>query len=102
MGGNYDYNPELIDTMGHGHLKLMVPYKKHYVSALFRNNFAGKGAVDMSYSYPLFSDSLFLYVKGFMGYGESMISYSGNSEQLGTYHEDDYVEKIGIGFSLSR
>ena len=100
MRDNYDYNPDLIDTMGHGHIKFTVPYKKHLASVLFRNNFEGKGAVDASYSYPLFGDSLFLYVKAFGGYGESMISYAGNPEQGPS--KDDYVEKFGIGFSLSR
>ena len=99
---NHDYNPNLIDTMGHGHIKFMLPYKKHFVTALFRYNFDDRGAVDTSYSYPLFGESLFLYVKGFVGYGESMISYAGASDELGTHHSDDYVEKIGIGFSLSR
>ncbi|MDQ7042189.1 MAG: phospholipase A [Sulfurimonas sp.] len=100
---NYDYNPALIDTMGHGHIKFRVPYKKHFFSTLFRNNFKGKGTVEASYSYPLFGESLFLYVKGFMGYGETMSSYAGNSDQAGfTPQYDDYVEKIAIGFSLSR
>ncbi|MCD6190403.1 MAG: phospholipase A [Sulfurimonas sp.] len=97
---NHDYNPGLIDTMGHGHIKFTLPYKKHMVTALFRNNFKGKGAIDADYSYPLFGDSLFLYLKAFAGYGESMITYAGSHPQ--TSHEDDYVERIGIGFGLSR
>jgi len=100
---NYDYNPDLIDTMGHGHVKFLIPYKKHLLTTLFRNNFKGKGALDAQYSYPLFGESLFLYVKGFVGYGETMSSYAGNPDYAGqTPQEDDYVEKIAIGFSLSR
>lgn len=100
---NYDYNPDLIETMGHGHLKLLFPYEKHLFTALFRSNFQGKNTIDTSYSYPLFGESLFLYVKGFVGYGESMSSYAGNPDYTGlTSQYDDYVEKIGIGFSLSR
>jgi len=107
MEDGYDYNPEMLDTMGYGHIKFTVPYKKHLASVLLRNNFAGKGAIDASYSYPLFGDSLFFYVKGFLGYGESMISYAGNPVNSdGTPNlentQDDYVEKIGFGFSLSR
>ncbi|MBL1243307.1 MAG: phospholipase A [Sulfurimonas sp.] len=103
VGDNYDYNPKLIDTMGHGHVKFIFPYKKHMVTTLFRNNFKGKGAVDASYSYPLFGESLFLYVKAFVGYGESMDTYAGNEDYRGrTQMYDAYVEKIGIGFSLSR
>ncbi len=100
---NYDYNPGLIDTMGYGHLKVLLPYKKHLLTTLFRNNFQGKGTVDLRYSYPLFGESLFLYVKGFAGYGESMSSYAGNPDYAGrTPQQDDYVEKIAFGFSLSR
>lgn len=100
---NYDYNPGLIDTMGNGHVKVLLPYKKHFLTTLFRNNFKGKGAVDLRYSYPLFGESLLLYIKGFVGHGESMSSYAGNPDYVGqTSQNDDYVEKIAFGFSLSR
>ena len=100
---NYDYNPELVDTMGCGHAKFLIPYEKHLLSTLFRYNFKDKGAMDVRYSYPLFGESLFLYVKGFVGYGETMSSYAGNPDYAGLTPEyDDYVEKIAIGFSLSR
>jgi len=100
MDDNYDYNPELIDTMGHGHVKFILPYKKHFMTLLLRSNFNGKEAIDASYSYPLFGESLFLYIKAFSGYGESMISYAGNPENGPS--QDEYVQKIGIGFGLSR
>jgi len=98
----HDYNPDLIKTMGHGHIKFTLPYKKHFATALFRYNFNDKGAIDTSYSYPLFGDALFLYIKGFVGYGESMIAYAGAKDEPDTHHNDEYVQKIGIGFSLSR
>ncbi|MDD2791418.1 MAG: phospholipase A [Sulfurimonas sp.] len=103
LSDDYDYNPGLIDTMGDGHVKFMLPYEKHMFSALLRNNFQGKGAADLSYSYPLFGESLFLYIKGFVGYGESMISFAGNPDYIGQTHQEDlYVEKVAIGVSLSR
>lgn len=102
MDDNFDYNPELTETMGYGHLKFMVPYQKHLATLLLRNNFKGKYAVDASYSYPLFGKSLFLYLHGFSGYGESMSSYAGSPEEPNTSHEDDRIHKIGIGFSISR
>jgi len=101
MDDNFDYNPGLTDTMGYGHVKFMLPYKKHFMTLLLRNNFKGKGAMDTSYSYPLFSRSLFLYIHGFIGYGESMSSYAGSPEEPNTSHRDDYVQKIGVGFSLA-
>ena len=65
---------------------------KSFFTALFRNNFQGKGVIDTSYTYPLFSKSLFLYIKGF----------AGNKDVTFTSQKNDYVEKIGIGFSISR
>ena len=86
-----DYNPDLIDYMGHGHIRFMLPYKKHITKLLLRSNFHGENAVELNYSYPAFGrDDLFLYVKGFSGYGESLIDYN------------HHVNKIGIGFSISR
>lgn len=86
-----DYNPELIDYMGHGHLRFMLPYKKHITQMLLRSNFNGNSAIEMNYSYPISSrNDLFLYIKGFSGYGESLIDYNNK------------VDKIGIGFSISR
>lgn len=88
---NIDYNPDLIDYMGHGHLQFMLPYEKHLFKVLFRHNFSDTGAIEANYSYPVFGrDDLFLYMKFFSGYGESLIDY------------DNYVNKAGIGFSISR
>lgn len=87
----YDYNPELIDVMGHGYLKFTLPYQKHLLDIKLRNNFSGKGALESNYSYPISSrDDLFFYLKFFNGYGESLIDY------------DNHIKKIGIGFSISR
>lgn len=102
MDDNFDYNPGLMDTMGYGHIKFMLPYKKHFFSLLLRNNFKGKATFDASYSYPVFGKSLFLYIHGFSGYGESMSSYAGSPAEPLTSHEDDYIQKIGVGFSISR
>ncbi len=90
-GNAYDYNPELVDYMGYGHLKFMLPYKKHLFEVLFRHNLSSYGAIETNYTYPLFGrKDLFLYMKAFSGYGESLIDY------------DNYLNKIGIGFSISR
>ncbi len=91
LADNFDYNPDLIDYMGHGHLKFIFPYKKHLAELKLRHNFSNHSAIELSYSYPIFGrKDLFLYVKGFSGYGESLIDY------------DNKVDKIGIGFSISR
>ena len=90
MPDNRDYNPDLLDYLGHGHIRFRLPYKKSLFSLLVRNTFHGKGAVDATYSHPIVGNDLFLFVKGFAGYGESLIDYN------------NYVEKIGFGVSLSR
>jgi phospholipase A1 len=86
-----DYNPDLIKYMGHGHIRFLLPYKKHLFKLLVRNNFHGKGALEGSYSYPFSQDNdLFFYLKAFHGYGESLIDFDNN------------IDKIGFGFSISR
>ena len=88
---NIDYNPNLLDYLGHGHIRFMFPYKKHMTKLLLRATFSGESAVEVNYSYPISgSDDLYLYIKGFSGYGESLIDYDKN------------VNKVGIGFSISR
>ncbi len=89
--GSLEYNEDLMDYMGYGHVRFILPYKKHIAKLLLRSNFSGENAVELNYSYPLLGrDDLFLYVKGFSGYGESLIDY------------DNHVDKIGFGFSISR
>lgn len=89
--GSLKYNEDLMDYMGYGHLKFILPYQKHLVDLTLRSNFSGEHAAELNYTYPAFGrDDLFFYVKGFSGYGESLIDY------------DNSVNKIGFGFSISR
>ena len=86
-----EYNPDLMHYLGHGHIKFMLPYKKHILKLMLRNSFSDKRATEVNYSYPLFgSKDLFLYLKAFSGYGESLVDY------------DNKVNKLGVGFSISR
>jgi len=86
-----DYNPNLIDYMGHGHIRFILPYKQHMAQIILKSNFKGKSSMEVNYSYPAFGrDDLFFYLKSFNGYGESLIDYDHN------------IEKIGVGFSISR
>lgn len=86
-----DYNPELIDTMGNGYLRVVIPYKKHLLDVKVRDNFNNKGSTEFNYTYPMSNkDDLFFYIKFFNGYGESLIDF------------DNHVKKVGIGFSISR
>ena len=86
-----DYNPDLLEYLGHGHLQFMLPYRQHLAKLLLRSSFHGKSAVEVNYSHPVFGrDDLFVYLKAFSGYAESLIDYN---------HK---VNKIGLGFSISR
>jgi phospholipase A1 len=86
-----DYNPQLLEYLGYGHLKFSIPYKRHLVEVLLRNSFSTRRATAINYSYPAFGKKdFFLYVKFFNGYGESLIDY------------DQNLNKIGVGFSISR
>jgi phospholipase A1 len=85
------YNPNLMDYMGYGKVKFILPYKRHIFKFQMKNPFSSKRGSELNYSYPLFgSEDLFLYIKAFTGYGESLIDYN---------HK---VSKLGIGFSISR
>jgi phospholipase A1 len=81
------YNKDLLSYLGYGHVKFILPYKKH----LFSLKVTTKGSVDADYSYPAFGrDDIFFYIKTHNGYGESLVDYNNR------------VNKIGFGFSLSR
>lgn len=88
-----DDNPDIIDYLGYGDIKIDYLYKKHQIGLLLRNNFDfddNKGAIELNYSYPLFnSPNTFIYMKLFNGYGESLIDYNVD------------VTKASIGFSFS-
>lgn len=87
-----DDNPDLIDYIGHGSLRLVLPYGKSLTTLMLRQNvMTGKGAQELSWSYPFSNrESVFWYTKVFTGYGESLIDY------------DNYVTKWSVGLSFSR
>ena len=89
-----DYNPQLLDYIGYGQFKCVVPYKQHLFKLTLRSNVRKrKSSVELSYSYPLplrQESDLFVYIKSFNGYGESLIDYNHN------------VNKLSIGLAISR
>ncbi len=88
-----DDNPDILDYMGYGDIKINYLYGKSQFGLLLRNNLdfdENKGAVEFTYSYPLFnSPNTNLYFKAFKGYGESLIDYNVD------------VTKVSFGFSFS-
>jgi len=87
-----DYNPTLIDYIGYGQLRFLLPYKKNLFKLTLRSSFSYKrGCAELTYSYPIREENdIFLYFKTFNGYGESLIDYN---------HR---VNKVSLGIAISR
>ncbi len=88
---NLDDNPDIMDYIGYGRLKMMYFYKKHLFTAMGRfNPFKRKGAFEATYSYPGHLDGVYFFAKIFTGYGESLIDYNTK------------LTKYSVGFAFSR
>lgn len=86
-----DDNPDIINYIGVGRLKMMYFYQKHLFTAMGRYNpLKNKGALEFTYSYPGYLDGVYFFAKIFTGYGESLIDYNTN------------LTKYSIGFAFSR
>jgi phospholipase A1 len=86
-------NPNISDYMGHYEMMLSYRAGEHTFTLREQNNLESgfsRGGLELSWSFPLGSwPFLRGYVQYYTGYGESLIDY------------DEYVNRIGIGFSLS-
>jgi len=90
FGDDLSDNPDIMNYIGYTELQLKYFYGKSMSSLFIKGNYiVGKGALKATYSYPIYP-TIFLYVKLFNGYGESLIDYNNN------------VTKLSIGFSFSR
>ena len=88
-------NSDISNYLGYGHLKLNYFIRKHQFNLTWRNNLSfdgdNRGSIEGEWSYPVGrSKSTFWYIKGFNGYGASLIEY--NQQQ----------NRIGFGFTFSR
>lgn len=83
-------NPDIMKYMGYTKVKFTYFYNKNMFTLKVRGNIASlKGAVEATYSYPVYKSTYF-YAKVFSGYMESLIDYN---------HD---ITKVAIGFSFSR
>lgn len=83
-------NPDIMKYLGYTKVKFTYFYNEHMFSLMLRGNIdSKKGAVEATYSYPVYKSS-YLYAKVFSGYMESLIDYN------------HYVTKFAIGMSFSR
>ncbi len=90
MGNDLSDNPDIMDYVGFGQIKLTYFRGKHMYTLRGRGSLdTGKGLVEGTYSYPIVED-IYFYAKVFSGYGESLIDYN---------HD---ISKFSVGFSFSR
>ncbi len=83
---NGDDNPDILHYLGYGEINISYPYKQHLFSSLVR-----KKSVQLDWSFPIFGlKDVYGYLQYFNGYGESMVDYN------------EKVEKIGLGFAITR
>ncbi len=85
-------NEDIADYMGYGDLRASYTFGKQRLSALWRNNLhfdgSNRGAIELNYSFPIFNNGFYGYLRYFNGYGESLADYKRS------------VNKIGIGLSF--
>ena len=83
-------NDDIMDYYGYTKVKFSYFHKKHLATLMLMGNpVEGHGAMQMTYSYPIFDSFINLYGSFFTGYGESLIDYN---------HD---VTKVAVGFSFS-
>lgn len=77
-----DDNPDILDFMGHGDLTVGLRNGDNDYSMLLRANpSTGKGAVDLSWSFPAFS-RFRVVLNYFNGYGDSLIDYDHHQQRF--------------------
>ena len=81
-----DDNPDILNYLGYGDITISYPYEKHLFSTKLM-----KKSVQVDWTFPLFGlKDVYGYLQYFNGYGESLVDY------------DEKVEKIGLGFAVTR
>lgn len=87
-----DDNPDITDYLGYGELNISHQFfDDHLIHLMLRGNgVTKKGAIEVTYSLPVFSGNTFFMLKGFHGYGDSLIDYNHS------------VSRIGIGIMVAR
>jgi len=91
--GNDFYEKDIPRYMGMCDLTVVSRWNRHILRIYGRSNFNFrniKAALQIDYSYPITTTGFYIYLKYFLGYGESLIDY------------DKPVNKTGVGLALSR
>lgn len=84
QGGDKNDNPDIADYMGYGDVKVQYRLndRKNVYSVLRYNPKTGYGAVEAAYTFPI-TGKLKGVVRGFHGYGESLIDYNRKQSGIG-------------------
>lgn len=87
-----DDNPDITDFLGYGELNIYQQFfQDHLVHLMLRGNgTTKKGAIEITYSLPVYYGNTFFMIKGFHGYGDSLIDYNNS------------ISRIGVGIMLAR
>jgi phospholipase A1/A2 len=91
--GNDFSEKDIPKYMGMCDLTVISHWRKHVLRIYGRTNFNFKNlnsGLQVDYSYPIGESGVYIYLKYFLGYGESLLDYK------------QKVNKIGTGISLSR
>ncbi len=82
--GDDDDNPDINKYMGYGDLKVQYRFndKQNVYSVLRYNPKSGRGAIEAAHTFPL-KGKLKGVVRGFHGYGESLIDYNHKQNGIG-------------------
>lgn len=90
--GTLNDNADIVDYYGYGALELNYPMGDLLARFNGRYNVKEhKGAAELEFTYPMTDNKkIFYYVQGFTGYGQSLIDY----------HEN--LQQVGFGISISR
>lgn len=82
--GEDDDNPDINQYMGYGDLKMQYRFNdKQSIAGILRYNpKSGRGAAELAYTFPI-KGRLKAVVRGFHGYGESLIDYNHKQNGIG-------------------
>lgn len=82
--GEDDDNPDINQYMGYGDLKMQYRFNdKQSIAGILRYNpKSGYGAAELAYTFPI-KGKLKAVVRGFHGYGESLIDYNHKQNGIG-------------------
>lgn len=79
-----DDNPDITDYMGYGDVTALYKWRGHSFSLMGRGNpSTGKGSAELTWMTPKLIGPLRVYLRGFTGYGDSLIDYNWRQNTIG-------------------